>query len=360
MTANHFVPPRPAALKALVAVACLAAATASAQNFDYKLSGHVNRILTHVDDRVQSRTFHADNVNSQTRLRFTGTSEFSPGWTAGINWEVGYTSNPSSGISMTRRSIDATFNERHAEVFLRSAWGKISAGQGDGAANGGTEVDLSGTTVIQYAGVTDIGGGFAFRDGADFGPTIGSSIGNLDFESRYDRLRYDSPKLGPVMLSGSYGTKGQDDVYELAAALETRIGDGKLATTLGWSQRQRGGASGDDETVGGSASWLHDSGINLTLAASSNDDDDPASPRRKFAYAKLGYKTGKHAVSVDHGRGSDFALAGDDADAYGVGYVYAAQKWLDLYAGAKLHRLDRRGVDFDNVRFLTTGARLRF
>ncbi|MBE0547143.1 MAG: hypothetical protein IH627_05660 [Rubrivivax sp.] len=67
---------------------------------------------------------------------------------------------------------------------INSPRGKVSLGQGDGAADGGMEVDLSGTTVITYSGITDIGGGFAFRQGAALGPTIGSTTSNLALPSQ--------------------------------------------------------------------------------------------------------------------------------------------------------------------------------
>lgn len=358
----HTPPTRRKAALSRAAVAALALGTAAAlsQAFDYKLSGHVNRLLMQADDGTESRLFNADNANSQTRLRFTGTQEFAPGLVAGINWEVGYSSNPSSSISFANPSVSGEFNERHAEVYVTSPWGKVSLGQGDGAANGGMEVDLSGTSVIQYSGITDIGGGFAFRQGAVVGPTIGSTTGNLDFESRYDRVRYDTPRLGPVVLSGSYGTKGSNDVYELAAQLGTQVAGGKLAAVLGWSREKHDGATGNEDTAGGSISWLAPNGFNLTLALGTSESDNPASVRKDFAYGKLGYITGKHAVSVDFGRGDDFALAGDQSRNYGVAYVYAAQTWMDFYAGAKRHELDRAGSQFGEVTFITTGVRLKF
>lgn len=347
---------------ALAAAAVVGATAAtSAYAFDYKLSGHVNRLITSVDDGTQSRLFNADNVNSQTRFRFTGWQEFAPGFTAGINWEVGYTSNPSSGISMTNRSVDATFNERHAEAYLQTEYGKLSFGQGDGAANGGMEVDLSGTTVIQYSSVTDIGGKFAFRNAAGFGPTIDATTGNLDFESRYDRLRYDSPKFGPVSFSASFGNKGNNDIYEVASWLNTDITGGhKLAAALGWSREQLGTAAGNEDTVGGSVSFLANNGLNLTVAAGQSENDDPASRKKKYGYVKAGYTTGKHSFSVDYGRGEDFAAADDRSKSYGFGYVYAAQKWLDLYAGVKQHQLDRTNASFDDISFVTAGVRLKF
>lgn len=348
----------------LVSAAALAVAALASQNahaFDYKLSGHVNRMVTQADDGTQTRLFNADNINSQTRLRFTGQQEFAPGLKAGINWEVGYSSNPSSSLSMTTRSVSASFIERHGEAFLQSEWGKLSLGQGDGAANGGTEIDLSGTTVIQYSGVTDVGGKFNFRNAGGLGPTIDATIGNLDFESRYDRLRYDSPAFGPLRFSASFGDKDNNDVYELASLLNTDLSGGhKLAAALGWSRERKIGVAGDEETIGGSVSFLMRNGVSLTAAASESENDDPAATKKKFGYLKAGYKTGKHAFSVDYGRGEDFAVLDDSSKAYGIGYVYTAQSWLELYAGLKQHELNRVAQTFDDVRFVSAGLRLKF
>ena len=152
------------------AVTCLIGGTVQAQEF--KVSGQLNRLLMRVDDGTRSRGIHADNVNSQTRLRITAAHDIAPWLKVGANWENGYTENPSSLVDMNNASVDATVNKRHADIYFLGEWGKLSVGRGDGAANGGMECDLSGTTVISYSGITDIGGGFAFRGGAAVGPTI--------------------------------------------------------------------------------------------------------------------------------------------------------------------------------------------
>jgi predicted porin len=299
-------------------------------------------------------------MNSQTRFRFTGTREVKPGLTAGVNWEVGFSSNPSNEINMTTHSVEGTFKERHVEAFLAGKWGKVSLGQGDGAANGAMEVDLSGTSVISFSSVSDIGGAFAFRDGAVVGPAIAGTIGNLDFESRYDRLRYDTPQFGPVSLALSYGAKGNNDVLELAASAATEFAGGKIAGALGWSREDRGGIIGDEDTVGGSVSWLAPIGVNVTLGYSTSEVEDPAVPKKKFGYAKVGYLMGHHAASVDYGKGKDFAVDGDDSKVVGLAYVYTPQKWIDLYAGIKQHSLDRAGSNFDDIRFVSAGTRIKF
>jgi predicted porin len=342
-------------------------AQAQAQGLQVKISGHVNRALMAVDDGQRSETFFVDNDNSSTRFRFVGSADLTPGLKAGVLWEVEYQGNDSNLVNMPnsptgpgRSTGGPTFGERHTNVFLEGRWGKLTLGQGDGAANGGVEVDLSGTSVAHYAGNTDIAGGFHFRDaaGALTGPTITASSSQQDFESRYDLVRYDTPVFGGFRLAGSFGTKGNSDVKELALWYSSNLGAiGRLAGALGYSRRNV--AAGDDEIFGGSISWLHGSGFNLTLGATNRDD--PAAGRdKKFGYVKVGYKTGKHAFSVDFGRGEDQAAAGDEADFYGVGYVYNPVAWADIYALLKQHTLDRPSANFQDVTVLLVGTRVRF
>jgi len=107
------------------------------------------------------------------------------------------------------------FKERKMEAYFQMDFGKITIGQGDGAANGTSEQDLSGTGVIMYSGVSDTGGSIQFRD-SDDNPisSLGATRSNFDGLSRNDRLRYDTPKFGGVGFSVS---SANGDAYELAA-----------------------------------------------------------------------------------------------------------------------------------------------
>ena len=371
------------ALLASTVGTALMALGAPAMAVDVTISGQVNRAFMAVDDGNKSDTFFVDNDNSSTRVRFVGSADVKPGLKAGLLFEVEFQGNDSNLVTMSAKDTGSpTFGERHTAVFLEGGWGKVTLGQTDGAANGAVEVDLSGTSVAHYAGNTDIAGAFRFRDssGALTGPSIGASSSQQDFESRYDLVRYDTPVFGGFKLVGSFGTKStstttliapagggavttttstaSSDVKELALWYSGKLGGlGQLAGALGYSQR--GLAAGDDEIIGGSLSWLHASGFSATLGRT--DRDDPVAGRDKeFSYLKLGYKVGKHAVSLDFGRGEDQAAAADESDFFGVGYVYTPMAWADIYGLLKQHQLDRPGASFDDISVLMVGTRLKF
>jgi len=337
-------------------------AFADTDSLEIKLSGQVNRAVMHVKDGIDSDLFNVDNDNSSTRFRFTGTQTISPGTKAGVVFEVEYQSNPSNLVTFADRTGPSpTLDERHLDVFYQSSWGKVSLGQGDGAANGGVEVDLSGTTVAHYAGTGEIGGAFAFRTAAGAaGPTIGQTTSQQDFESRYDRLRYDTPAFSGFSFAGSLGTKDTNrDVSEVALRYAGTTGIGQIAAALGFSSEDAATPGGQkDKTTGGSVSWLHPAGYNVTFGTTSRDIT--AARTGKFNYLKLGYQWGDHAVSTDFAMAKDQNAAGDEAKEFGVAYVYKAAKWAELYALAKNHSLDRPGSTFEDIRIVMAGTRLKF
>jgi len=355
---------RIAVLSAAVGAALLAMSGqvyAQAQGIEVRLSGQVNRAIMHVDDGEESEHFFVDNGISSTRFRLSATAPLTQGLRLGSVFETEFQSNSSSAVTMATRDIAAEFNERHMDVFLEGGFGKVSLGQGDGAANGAMEVDLSGTSVAHWSGTNNIGGGFAFRNDAGglVGPTIGSSITNQDFESRYDRLRYDTPKFGGFSLAGSLGSSGNEDVREFALWYSGDMGGlGRLAGAVGFSKQDGPIDTAEDEVTGGSVSWLHGSGFNVTLAHSQRET---GGRDRDFTYAKLGYKFGKHAVSLDWGRGEHQSAEDDESTMVGVGYVWAPVAWADIYAAAKRHTLDAAsGVDAQDINIFMVGTRVKF
>jgi hypothetical protein len=342
-----------------LAAALLAlAGTAQAQGIELKLSGQVNRALMHVDDSVQDEWFNVDNSNSSTRFRFNAEGPAGAGLRAGILWEVEYRSNPSSAVTFATRSISPTLDERHMDVFLAGGFGMARLGQGDGAANGASEVDLSGTTVAHYSSTTDVGGGFEYRSGGALsGASIGATIANQDFESRYDRLYYRTPSLSGFTGEASWGHRATD-ITELAARYSGKLGGfGTLAAALGWSKEDGAAGAIDDETIGGSISWLHGSGFNLTYA---HTERDLAGRTGKFDYFKAGYKFGAHAVSIDYGMGQDQAASGDEATMVGIGYVWLPVAWAEVFALYKQHSMDRPGASLEDITVFMVGSRVKF
>jgi hypothetical protein len=141
-----------------------------------KLSGQVNRAIMYWDDDEDDGTYFVDTENSSTRFRITGSASISPGRTAGFRIEADWfiRDNSSNVTNCNAASISASgqhcMANPHGAVATDMRWqevwikderlGKVSLGKGDTASNGMTEVDLSGTSVVQYSGMDDIGASF--------------------------------------------------------------------------------------------------------------------------------------------------------------------------------------------------------
>lgn len=333
----------------------------SSTKLDIETYGQINLGYMNGNAAGGSKSYIVDNANSASRVGAKLSGYVSDlGFTVGAHVELEYKQNASNVVKPDARSADGEFNERHLNLFMQGDFGKVSLGQGDGAANGNVERDLSGTNVVSFANPALVGGALAFIDDASGDEVaLKSAMSNQDFESRYSRLRYDAPAVGPVSLAVSQGVKDNNDVTEVGARVSVPFA-GKLIAGLGYSVKDVGGATGDVTTAGGSVSWLSSAGISVTGAYSRVADDDASNPDSDFYLVKLGYKVGKHAFDIHYAEASDRAEEGDSAETKGVGYVYAPVKWLDMYAGYNIHSLDRRSGDYDDVKTLLLGSRVKF
>ena len=341
-----------------------------------QLYGQVSRALMFADDGTQSKWFHVDAEASGTRLGATGTGTAMPGLRYGFRIEFDFQSNESQLATFSAtgpvnnnpaHTSGSGFAERHADAWVEGGWGRVNIGQGDGAANGATESDLSGTGMANGIGVPDYGGGVQYRTAAGglSGVTVGGSIGQQDFESRYDRLMYTTPTFGGFRAQASWGQNANLDTREISAWYGAKMGGlGELAAAVGWSEQEGTATTRPDETIGGSISWLHGSGFNLTYSYSNRDQPTAltgAARDSTWNYFKVGFKRGQHAIAVDYAMGEDFAASGDEAKMYGIGYVFSPVRWLELFAAYKVHQLDLgTGASLEDVKIGTLGTRVRF
>jgi len=325
-----------------------------------KLSGQVNQLIMWADNGVDNDIFIGDNANSSTRFRFTGSEEFN-GVTAGIRIEFDVQRNPSSAFDIPNTD-DGNFNlsDRWFDATFAGAFGKVSLGKGDGAANGTAEVDLSGTAVITYSSVTSTAGGFTFIDkttNLPSGTTVGDTRSNFDGLSRNSRLRYDTMKFAGFSFAGSF-TNG--NAWELSSLYTGEFGSlGKLAAAVGYVDTNDRGA--EYTQWDGSVSWLAPFGLNVTLAVGQRDPDAAGSVKADNGYVKVGWQFGSiHAASVEYGLTKDLDLRGDKSKNYGLAYVIKPWNSVELYAAARLYELDRSGASFDDINQIMAGTRIKF
>lgn len=320
----------------------------AAQATDVELSGQVNRLIMFVDNGVEDGIVHADNDVSGTRYRFKAKTDLGNGTTAGIYFENQRQSNPSSSI--TEATLDSdngnTDTLRHGNVWFKGGWGKLTLGQGNGAANGSAEADKSGTDVIQYVGSSrDLLNGMEYGTS---GVMVSDARQSFDGLSRNDNVRYDGGS-GPFGFAVSLGN---GDKAELSGKYKTDNLEVRIAFWDESDSRTPEGRKG--QAV--SATWMTDGGLSLTGSYGSDDrnNDDPTN-----IYVKAGYKMGKHALGIDFGQTSDLAGSGVDASSISLAWVNNIMKGVQVYASYRMESLDDVPGE-DDVTALIVGSRVKF
>ena len=336
------------------------------------LSGQINRAVVVANDGYNSTLYHVDNTVSNSRFRLVGTAGISDDLILGTRLEVAVSPDRSSAVSQQQKSLsDTYFDQRWVEISLTSkTFGKLSIGKGDTASNTTAEVDLSKTDVIQYASITDMGGGFLFRskNGAKtFIPNgtsnlkVSDAFSSFDGLSRQSRLRYDSPSLYGFSLAGSLVSNQRSDL----ALFWGGQGSGfKGAGAFAVSNPKLASAG---LLYDGSFSLLHSAtGLNLTLSGALQQYTT-----RKDAtnlYAKLGWlanltSLGYTAFGVDYTRSQDLAQSGDKGYSVGAAVVQAFEKYAtELYFQYRIFSLDRAAgtTPVADINIGTFGARVKF
>jgi hypothetical protein len=323
---------------------------------EVKLSGQISRAITYADNGVDEDILFVDNNNSGTRFRLTGKMDVSPGLTAGIVWETQYQDNSSSAIDIGDSDNGSTFTSRKRDLWFKGGFGKLSLGQGDGAANGTSEVDYSGTSyVAEYSGNNlDDGINFVDSTGAKV-LSNGKAFSNFDGLSRNDRVRYDAPAFGPISVAVSAG----QDKAELGLRYAQKLGGGsKVGAALGYVGTDNPGAT-NVKQLGISASYLTAGGFNVS-GHYGEQDRDGAGVDPSGSYIKVGQKFGKHAVSLAYHKVEDLAAVGDEAERTNLAYVYNIAKGVEIFGFYQNSSLDRTGGSAEDVDQISIGSRVKF
>ena len=348
-----------------VAVSSALATPMAAHAVKYKLSGQVNRVMVYNNDGQSSDVQFLDNTSSGTRWRMNGSEEIGNGMKVGFNWEWQNGSNkgsqPIRNTTTQNGDQDPVQDMRKAEVWFSGGWGKVSLGQGPGAGDGTTEVDLSSTwNSSSYVGRSDAGGATLWRTGA--GGTIGlaasSTFSHFDSFGRYDRIRYDSPSLGPVTLSVS---AGQADRYEGAARWSQSLGGGQISAGLFYGTK----AGSVKQRYGGSIGYLFSFGTNLAVSYTENEPHVPSgtpSTKGKNWYFKVGHNWGNNSASIGYGESKDITV-GFKNKGFNIGFNHNIPKAkVDLYAGLNWQTLDvpSGAPSVDDIYAVSIGTKLKF
>lgn len=336
--------------------------------------GFVNRMVSIQSDGNTVLFNHHDNDIEQSRFGVSATAEGANLTIQGL-FEFAFFGNPSgsvnSGVTATTQRRNTAGSQsrdqvRQSDIIFTHKYGALYIGHGEGAADAAAESDLSGTGLIMHVGQPLSGGmGFSpqntFAGGAGGNETsnaytVSTVIPDLNGNGRTNRVKYETPTVGGVMLSVSNEHGGR---MSAGAAYEAELGDFQVASKIGYSNNSSTN-TGPEEYYGGSLSVLHSTGISGTYAYGitpnhtsynaqpGNAGPGPSRGRPAIHYGKVGYQKdlfelGKTQFGVDYNISYDGVNDGDrgwkmglgavqNLDAYGA-ELYAAYEWIGFDRG---------------------------
>lgn len=336
------------------------------------IGGHVNKAVLFADDGKTSRTLIVDNGAATTRINFLAEATVTEDFSFGAQLEFEASSNHSGIVTLHEGNGDSnrantTHTERKAEVMMtHKRFGRIWLGQGSTATDEIVESDLSGTAVSgNYADSSVIGSAFVFYNtrtrSYTNSPAVGDVINSLN-GSMDDRIRYDTPTIAGFFASGSFTSGGPG---EAALRYSDKLGPFELAAALGYANLSGINTTVEDRIVG-SASILHESGLNASVSAGKQQHKAATRDDGKSIYGKIGYiakvfGVGPTAFGIDYGVYNNYGQNNDEAKTYSIGVVqHFDDVGSQVYLLGKAYELDRTGASFDDIRLLMVGARVAF
>ena len=322
---------------------------------EFKVSGQVNRAITVADNGNETDYASVDSIGSNSRFRFTGNEKMANGMNLGFIYEISIGQYDSM-------KFDIGNNTAGAGDVLEGDFGKVSFGKGDPAGYYANMMDYSET--LYFGGgawYTLYSAGISFVD--DNGNTlytIGQTNGVFNSVGRQERIRYDSPSIGGLVLSTSLNN---GNAYELAARYHVDFPGAKLATGLSWVDANDleiptspadgqpltpGSEFKKNQVLGASASLLLDGGLNFTVSYGNGKTDAMANAGQANQegydatnlFGQVGYSTGVHHFAVNYGETKDRIVEGTKGSQIGLAYVYDWSSAVRLYSSYHLYSLD--------------------
>ena len=354
---------RKAALSSALALV-MAGLSSPGHAMEFKVSGQLDRAFTVADNGNETDYASVDNIGSNSRFRFTGNEKMANGMNVGFIYEMSVVQFGSTEFDIGKNSGggDVNLDTRKIDIYLEGDFGKVSFGKGDGAGYYANMMDYSET--LYFGGgawYTLYSSGISFVD--DNGNQlykIGQTNSVFNAVGRQERIRYDSPSIGGLVLSTSLDN---GNAYELAARYHVDLPGAKLATGLSWVDTndlniEASPTNGQPLTPGSefkakqvlsaSASLLLDGGLNFTVSYGNDKTDAMANAGQANQegfdatnlFGQVGYLTGAHHFAVNYGETKDLIVEGTKGSQIGLAYVYDWSSAVRLYSSYHLYSLD--------------------
>ena len=336
------------AAAALFAIAVPASGPASAADDTLKsgnantltISGQVVRAIWYGDDGEHDGIFNSEGDSTHSRVRWVATGTLNENVTAGgvIEMDIPL-SNDSANSNFGSITGDKTAGDqpnwsiRQQYVWVaHKKFGKVYLGQTDAAANGNTQASLSATGGLHTMSNVWTGSSIRFLDTTNAIKSFsarspGSVMSDMDFTSRNDVIRYDTPSMMGLVVSVSY----EDDATpEIGGRYKGKFGPVAVDARVGYANQNMSSTT-VDSNLGGSIAVLHDSGVNAAFSYGTEKMQADGRNTKKNLFGLIGYNAkifgvGGTGFAVTYARTKNNTANDDEGTVWGAQATQAFSK----------------------------------
>lgn len=314
------------------AVASALAVPMSAQAVEISASGHVNRVIRHIDGPSMKEGWnHDDSGVSGSRFRFTGTEDIAGDMTVGVNLEFAGAGNTSN---------------RHAAVSLGGNFGTLTMGHTAPATNGTTNDASNSGLAVSF--------GCGHAEGASDSMACATMT-----QDRTGVLRYDSPSIGGV---GSFSMALGKDLWDANVKASGNLGNGTYKAGIYYADDSMMGDGmmyNDITRMVMSAGYKMGSGTSVSVLWG---DVDKAGDMNDFSNfgIKVGHDWGNNGVAVMYRRTdmNDDMMGDPNALVFGFQHKLAGGA-AEVHAGYHIVDPDEM-TNNQKTRTFAVGMRVKF
>lgn len=345
-----------------------------------KVTGQFSTEMHMVDDGFSTRVRHQDANYSSSRFRFLADSKVN------ANLKVrGVAEIAMNDARNAPSNARATFNSgrsgndlqtRKTEViFTHNQMGRVYIGAGSAGADGVMNINTHGvySSLPGFMGL--IASSHQFKEDKDTlsGASLGGQFADLDFNSRQQRVRYDTPAVGGFMLTMSHSDR---QTVEAAIRFSGKMFDSKVKAGIGTAQMS-GEGEAFDEMYGAQVSMAHKSGLGFTMgcgfqkraakvtsSAGIQETDNDRSGCHTQGHLKRKFNSlGASTIVVEYDRKANMQSHGDVATGVGVNFhqkidAAALEVWVK-YSNYDLER-EVGSASVEDIDIISLGTRMKF
>jgi hypothetical protein len=349
----------------------------SSDKVSLKVTGQFSTETHLVDDGFSTRVRHADANFSSSRFRLIAGSKVNSNLSVkgvaeiAINDVRNNYSNERAKFNSGRSGNDMQTRKTEL-IFTHKQLGRVYMGAGSAGADAIMNINTHGvySSLPGFMGLA--GAGLQFKEDKDTlsGIKVGSNFADLDFNSRQQRIRYDTPAVGGFMVTMSHSDR---QTVEAAIRFKGKAFGSTIKAGVGTAQMSGEGEE-MDEMYGGMISVGHKSGFGVgtgcavqiraekvTSGGVAETDNDKAGCMIQGHFKRKFNSLGASTIVVEYDRKDNMQAHGDKATGIGVNFhqkVDAAA--LEVWVKYSNFDVDREGTSIEGIDLLSLGTRMKF